>query len=135
MISAAKYAFICQDRQKVEPGRWYHVVVRVNRNQQELWVNGQQVSTVYMTNPHLRYQVRDPYRQRWNPSQWHQQKMHLPDVLCLGSKSTQHHNPWIGKIADVSVWRRWLKPFEIRAFYQQQASIDKVKLGSFVHGK
>ncbi|CAF4131029.1 unnamed protein product, partial [Adineta steineri] len=28
MISAAQYAFNCQDSQKIEPCRWYHVVVR-----------------------------------------------------------------------------------------------------------
>ncbi|CAF1444107.1 unnamed protein product [Adineta steineri] len=135
MISAAQYAFNCQDSQKIEPCRWYHVVVRVNRNRQELWVNGQQVSNVDMTNAYLRHEVRILYQKNWDDSQWHMQKMHLPNILCLGSKSSQHHNPWIGKIADISIWRRWLKPFEIRALYQQHVSIDKVKLGSFVHGK
>jgi hypothetical protein len=90
---------------------------------------------VDLTHPHHRYEVRASYRQDWNASQWHEQKMHLPDLLCLGSKNSGHHNPWRGKIADVSIWRRWLKPFEIRALYQQQVSIDKVKLGSFVRDK
>ncbi|CAF0799223.1 unnamed protein product [Adineta steineri] len=135
MISTAQYVFRCQDSQKIEPCRWYHVVVRVNRNRQELWVNGQQVSNVDMTRADLRHEVRASDRQYWNDSQWHMQKMHLPNVLCLGSKNSQDHNPWIGKIADVSIWRRWLKPFEIRALHQQQTSIDRVKLGSFVHGE
>jgi hypothetical protein len=135
MISPAQYAFSCQDRENIKPSQWYHVVVRVNRNRQELWVNGQQVSNVDMTRAHLRHEVRIPYRENWSVSQWHEQKMHSPDLLCLGSKNTKHHNPWKGKIADVSIWRRWLKPFEIKALYQQHASIDKVTLGTFVHGK
>ncbi|CAF0799000.1 unnamed protein product [Adineta steineri] len=135
MISTAQYVFKCQDSQKIEPCRWYHVVVRVNRNRQELWVNGQEVSNVDMTRADLRHEVRASYRQYWNDSQWHMQKMHLPNVLYLGSKNSQDHNPWIGKIADVSIWRRWLKPFEIRALHQQQTPIDRVKLGSFVHGE
>lgn len=135
MISAAHYAFTCQDSEKIEPSRWYHVVVQVNRNRQELWVNGQQVSNVDMTQEHLRHEVRAPYRKNWNASGWHNQKIHLPDLLCLGSKNREHHNPWRGKIADISIWRRWLEPFEIRALHQQHVSIDKVKLGSFVHGK
>nr|ACD54731.1 F-box domain proteins-like protein [Adineta vaga] len=135
MISPAQYAFGCYDRQKTEPNRWYHVVVRVSRQFQELWVNGRVVSRVDMTNPELRLEVRLPYRQNWQPSQWCQQRMHLPEALYIGSKNNRHHNPWIGKIADISVWRRWLKPFEIRALYKQQAAINNVKLGSFVHGK
>jgi hypothetical protein len=135
MISPAQYSFICQDKRKMEPCRWYHVVVRVNRNRQELWINGQPVSYVDMTHPEHHYQVRSPYHPNWQVSQWHQQKMHLPDVLCLGSKNSEHHNPWIGKIADVSIWRRWLKPYEIHVLYQQRVSIDQVKLGTFVHNK
>lgn len=135
MISTAHYSFCCQNREKMEPSRWYHVVIRVNRNRQELWVNGQQVSNVNMSRANLRYEVRASHRQNWNASQWDKQKMHLPDLLCLGSKNCEHHNPWKGKIANVSIWRRWLKPFEIRALHQQRVSIDKVKLGSFVCGK
>jgi hypothetical protein len=135
MISTAHYAFSCQDREQMKPHRWYHVVVRVNRNRQELWIDGQLVSNVDMTRAHLRTEVRAPYLQNWDTSQWYKQKMHLPDLLCLGSKNSQHHNPWKGKIADVSIWRRWLKSFEIRALHQQHTSIDKMKLGSFVYNK
>ena len=99
MISTAHYAFACQDREKIEPSRWYHVVVRVDRNRQELWVNGQQVSNVDMTRAELCHEVRASYRENWSASQWQEQKMQLPDLLCLGSKNREHHNPWIGKIA------------------------------------
>ena len=135
MISAAHYSFSCQNNVKIEPCQWYHVVVRVNRNRQELWVNGQLVSSVDMTRPDRHFEIRLPYRVNWKPSQWHEQNMHLPDLLCIGSKNSEHHNPWKGKIADVSIWRRWLKPYEIRALYEQHAAIDKVKLGSFIHNK
>ncbi|CAF0791046.1 unnamed protein product [Adineta ricciae] len=135
MISSAKYAFGCEDRQKTEPHRWYHVVARVNRNIQDLWVNGKQVSSVDMTNIQNRTEIREPYHQSWNSSQWYEQTIHLPNILYIGTKNNEHHNPWIGKIADISVWTRWLQPFEICALYQQQTSIDKVKLGTFLFNK
>jgi hypothetical protein len=134
MISAAHYSFSCHDREKMKSNRWYHVVIRVDRNQQELWVNRRKVSNVDMTRTHLCYEVRASHRETWRASQWHKQKMHLPNLLCLGSKNSEHHNPWIGKIADVSIWGRWLEPFEMHALHQQQTSIEKVKLDLFVHG-
>ncbi|CAF4219782.1 unnamed protein product, partial [Adineta steineri] len=76
MISAAQYVFNCQDSQKIEPCRWYHVVVRVNRNRQELWVNGEQVSNADMTRAYLRHEVREPYRKSWDDSQCDNMERH-----------------------------------------------------------
>jgi hypothetical protein len=69
----------------------------------QLWVDGQQVRNVDMTQEHLQHEIRASYRRNWNASQWHEQKIHLPDLLCLGSKNSEHHNPWKGKIADASI--------------------------------
>ncbi|CAF1614145.1 unnamed protein product, partial [Didymodactylos carnosus] len=44
--------FCCETTEPdIEANRWYHIVVRVSRQKQELWINGKLRGTQEMTNP------------------------------------------------------------------------------------
>ncbi len=50
--------------------------------------------------------------------------------LNIGTDS-KGFNCWFGRIADLSIWNRWLDFIEIRAIWQQRVSIDQIDLGEY----
>jgi hypothetical protein len=50
--------------------------------------------------------------------------------LFIGTNSKGFHC-WFGRIADLSIWNRWLDYMEIRAIWQQRVSIDQTDLGEY----
>jgi hypothetical protein len=50
--------------------------------------------------------------------------------LNIGTDS-KGFNCWFGRIADLSIWNRWLDFIEIRTIWQQRVSIDQIDLGEY----
>lgn len=50
--------------------------------------------------------------------------------INIGINSKGFHC-WFGRIADLSIWNRFLDSIEIKAIWQQRVSIDQVNLGEY----
>ncbi|CAF1442902.1 unnamed protein product [Didymodactylos carnosus] len=128
MISDDEYQFNCDSDVKIQADKWYHVVANVSRNCQKIWVNGQLSGTKDMTDKNNKDDIRNSLAQ---DVQWDEQKLQLAaSLLHIGCKDGMHMNPWRGKIAEVSIWNRWLSRFEIEALYEQKVNVDKIAIGT-----
>ncbi|CAF1122912.1 unnamed protein product, partial [Didymodactylos carnosus] len=110
---------------------WYHIVARISRQKQEIWINGKLSEIKEMTNP------RDASTGRsysWaNEETWLEEKMSMPNILTIGAKNELYEYSWHGgRLADISIWNCWLEPKEIRAIFQQKCSIDQMKIGTYL---
>jgi hypothetical protein len=51
--------------------------------------------------------------------------------INIGTNSKYFHC-WFGRMADISIWNRWLDYMEIRAIWQQRVSVDQTNLGDYL---
>ena len=47
------------------------------------------------------------------------QSINLPDILYIGCKDSNFHNPWRGQIGEVAFWNEALNPNRIKRIYKQ----------------
>ncbi|CAF0737591.1 unnamed protein product [Didymodactylos carnosus] len=130
MVSSGQCQFDCDSNVTVESDKWYHVVALVSRNLQQIWINGTLAGAKDMSSVDY---ADDIHRDLPSNYTWSEQKLHTPlQYIHIGSKNDEHHNPWCGKIADLSIWNRWLTPDEIRAMYNQKISVDQIAAGTHI---
>ncbi|CAF1118908.1 unnamed protein product [Didymodactylos carnosus] len=110
---------------EVKQEEWFHVVLCFNRNRQQLWINGKLVNESDMS-------ARNRLRQKPTLLNWSELPRDIPFNFHLGSADQQHSQRWKGKLADVVVLSRWLKPIEIRAIYTQKVAFDKLNVGTYL---
>jgi hypothetical protein len=112
--------------------RWYHVVIQVSREKQEIYVDGKREGQVDMTNPNNRSEI---WGRPINPEErWEDMKMDMPQAICIGSKSpgSGPHTFWYGQVTDVCICTQWFHSKEIQAIYQSKVTLDKLNFGKFV---
>ncbi|CAF4858387.1 unnamed protein product [Rotaria sp. Silwood1] len=127
-----QYQFNCHSKTKIQTKRWYHVVIQVSREEQEIYVDGKREGQVDMTNSNNRSEIwGHPISQE---EKWEDMKMDTPHALCIGSKSSESspRTFWYGQVADVCICTQWFHPKEIQAIYHSKVTIDKVNFGKFV---
>ncbi|CAF1318584.1 unnamed protein product [Rotaria magnacalcarata] len=133
IISADHVQFDCNSTTTVKLNTWYHVVTQVSRKKQEIFVNGDLQREVDMT-------LKAMGTITWTPGQiasnaeWSQQEIQRPEALCIGAKCLRPiaHNFWLGQVADLCIWTRWLEPIEIKATYQSKTKSDNLNMGQFI---
>lgn len=101
------------DKQTIVRYLWYHLVILISADQQQLFINGQ-----------LQREIKRNFLQT-NPMPL------VMEELNVGTDSKGFHC-WFGRMADLSLWKRWLDPMEIRAIWQQRVSIDQTDLGEYL---
>ncbi|CAF1497484.1 unnamed protein product [Didymodactylos carnosus] len=113
----------------IDQGTWYHIVVRVSHQKQELWINGELSGVKEMINPRGGTVIfRSP-----NEGTCSQLKMSMPNVLTIGAKNKLYEDSWYGgRLADISIWNCWLETKEIRAISQQKCSVGQMKIGTYL---
>ena len=112
-INPSRIAIKCRsDKQTIVRYLWYHVVILISVNSQQLFLNG-------------KFQ-RETKR---NSSENNQVLLQMKE-LNIGTDSNGFHC-WFGRMADLSLWKRWLDPIEIRAIWHQRVSIDQTDLGEY----
>ena len=100
------------DKQTIVRYLWYHIVILISAEKQQLFINGQ-----------CQREIKGNFPQN-NPISLAMKE------LNIGTDSKGFHC-WFGRMADLSVWKRWLDPIEIRAIWQQRVSIDQTDLGEY----
>lgn len=110
-INPSQIAMKCRsDKQTIVRYLWYHLVVLISADTQQIFLNG-------------RFQ-REIKR---NSSEKNQLFLEMKE-LNIGTDLNGFHC-WFGRMADLSLWKRWLDPIEIRGIWQQRVSIDQLHLG------
>ncbi|CAF1208749.1 unnamed protein product [Adineta ricciae] len=136
MISAEHIQFDCNSTTPIELNTWYHVVTQVSRKKQEIYVNGHLQKTVLMTSKASATEIWTSGRTYPN-APWSKQEMQRPETLCIGAKCLRPfpHNFWLGELADLCIWTRWLEPIEIMAIYESKAKLDNINIGQLIVDK
>ncbi len=132
IISDSQCSFYCSTAEELEEDRWYHIVARHSRNEQEVWINGKFCGHTDMTTPE---NIARSWNGQLSASQkchWDRERRNLPHTLTLGAKNEGGINRFRGRIADLSIWNRWLSPVEIRTISEQKRPIDQIDVGTFV---
>ena len=130
MISTGSVHFFCGDRHRMAKNTWYHVVACVSRNKQQLFVNGELVCSVDMSQRNGGV-IDTPHYFRYD-QKWEDHQMQLPRTLHIGVK-TPRQNFWHGRIADVAIFDRWLEPAEIQCIWQNRVPLSKLgNMGEYI---
>lgn len=91
---------------------WYHIVILISNNKQILYLNGQfqkEIKKDLSLNNEINILMKE---------------------IFLGMNSKGYHC-WFGRIADLSIWNRFLDFIEIKSIWQQRVSIDQIDFGQF----
>ena len=110
-INPSRIAMKCRsDKQTIVRYLWYHLVLLISADTQQIFLNGR-------------------FQREFKRSSPEKNRLYLEmKELNIGTDSNGFHC-WFGRMADLSLWKRWLDPMEIRAIWQQRVSIDQVDLG------
>ncbi len=104
------------DKQTIVRNLWYHLVILISQDKQQLFINGQcqrEIQRNFYDKNQISLVIKE---------------------LNIGTDS-KGFNCWFGRIADLSIWNRWLNRIEIRAIWQQRVSIDQTDLGEYFNTK
>ena len=113
-MSPSRTSIKCRSyKQNIVRHLWYHLVILVSKDKQQLFLNG-----------HFQREIKR------NLDENNQMSI-LMKELNIGTNSKGFHC-WFGRIADLSIWNRWLDSIEIRAIWQQRMSIDQTDLGQYL---
>jgi hypothetical protein len=132
MISDNQCSFYCSSAEELQEDKWYHIVTRQSRNEQNTWINGKLCGYTDMTRPEniaVCWRGQPSIAQM---SDWDREQRNLPHTLTLGAKNGYGTEPYKGRMADLSIWNRWLSPLEIRTISEQKRPIDQIQVGTFV---
>lgn len=109
-INPSRIAMKCRsDKQTIVRYLWYHLVILISADTQQLFLNGRFQREIKQ-NSRLDLEMKE---------------------LNIGTDSNGFHC-WFGRMADLSLWKRWLDPVEIRGIWQQRVSIDQFDLGEYL---
>jgi hypothetical protein len=102
------------DKQTIVRYLWYHLVILISKDKQQLFINGQ-----------CQREIKRNFREN-------NQILISMKELNIGTDSKGFHC-WFGRIADLCIWNRWLDLIEIRAIWHQRVSIDRTDLGEYFY--
>ncbi|UJR17148.1 hypothetical protein I4U23_004044 [Adineta vaga] len=132
IVSDNQCSFYCSTYERLEEEKWYHIVTRHSRDKQEVWINGRFCGQTDMTTPK---NIAASWRRELSESQkrhWDRERRHTPYTLTLGAKNEDGQDPFHGRMADLSIWSRWLTPVEIRTISEQKKPIDQIQVGTYI---
>lgn len=132
MISNNQCSFYCSSTVELEEEKWYHLVTRQSRNEQDIWINGEFCGHTDMSTPENIAACWQGPLSQLQTHHWNAERRNRPSLLTLGAKHEFGKDPFRGQMADLSIWNRWLSPLEIRTISEQKRSIDQIKIGTCI---